>query len=63
MNIPFSKLVDIKYRWITLKLVISWFTVCFVYYGTMLLLPLILYQNFAMTNKSNYITISIVSIF
>lgn len=61
VNIPFSKLLEDKYRWITIKLMFAWFTVCFVYYGTMLLLPLILAQNFELSKSSSYLTILVVS--
>lgn len=62
-SIPFSKLMDSKYKWITIKLMVAWFTVCFIYYGIMLLLPLILVRNFGLETKSNLMIIFVVSSF
>ncbi len=53
---------DPEFKDITLRLFIAWFTVCFIYYGTMLVLPLILAHNFASTPKNNYLTIILVSL-
>lgn len=50
------------YRLITINILIAWFSVCLVYYGTVILLPSLLAQNFTMTPKANYITIILVSI-
>jgi hypothetical protein len=36
-----------KYRSMTLKMMVAWFSACFIYYGIFLLLPSILARNHA----------------
>ena len=43
---PISAMFGKKYKGSTLRLMGSWFTVCFIYYGIMLLLPTILERVF-----------------
>jgi hypothetical protein len=54
-------MISRKYKPITYKLLVAWFTVCFIYYGTMLLLPLILARNLESSIKLNYSIIIAVS--
>lgn len=61
-ELPFSNMLAAEYRGTTLKLWMAWWTVCFMYYGTMLLLPLILASHFETTIRLNYIIIILVSL-
>ena len=45
-DIPVGEMLNEKYKPFTVRLVVSWFAVCFIYYGIMLLLPTILYRVF-----------------
>ena len=45
-ELPVWDLFNHQYLLTTLKLWVAWFTVSFVYYGTMLLLPLILARKY-----------------
>lgn len=54
-----------KYKPSTVRLISSWFSVCFIYYGVMLLLPSILQRVFSKTNDSQnfkYLFIVMISI-
>lgn len=58
----FSDLVNEKYRKMTIILVVAWFSVCFVYYGLLLLLPTILSRNATSSYNFNYITLIVLSV-
>lgn len=54
-----------KYKPSTIRLISSWFSVCFIYYGVMLLLPSILQRVFQKTHGSDnfkYMFIVIISV-
>lgn len=64
-DIPSSELLNHKYYSSTIRLVVSWMTVCFIYYGIMLLLPTILTRVFVNANKDpnfKYIFLIIIAI-
>ena len=64
-NIPLSEMFNNKYKESTIRLISSWFSVCFIYYGVMLLLPSILQRVFERTHGSNnfkYMFIVIISV-
>jgi MFS family permease len=46
VDVPLSEMFNKKYKASTIRLILSWFTVCFIYYGVMLLLPTILQRVF-----------------
>ena len=64
-NIPLSEMFNNKYKESTIRLISSWFSVCFIYYGVMLLLPSILQRVFEKTHGSDnfkYMFIVIISV-
>lgn len=46
VDVPLSEMFNKKYKASSIRLIASWFTVCFIYYGVMLLLPTILQRVF-----------------
>lgn len=64
-DIPLMEMFNDKYKPSTIRLISSWFSVCFIYYGVMLLLPSILQRVFSKTNESRnfkYLFIVMISI-
>ena len=64
-DIPLTEMFNDKYKPSTIRLISSWFSVCFIYYGVMLLLPSILQRVFSKTNESQnfkYLFIVMISI-
>lgn len=47
----------------TLYLLFAWFSVCFIYYGILLLLPTILSRNQVVSYNLKYISLIIISVF
>jgi hypothetical protein len=47
----------------TLYLLFAWFSVCFIYYGILLLLPTILSRNQAASYNFKYMSLIIISVF
>jgi hypothetical protein len=52
VSIPISEMFNEKYKESTIRLLSSWFTVCFIYYGVMILLPSILQRVFSNSHGS-----------
>ena len=52
VDVPLSEMFNKKYKPSTIRLISSWFTVCFIYYGVMLLLPTILQRVFTKANSN-----------
>lgn len=64
-SIPISEMFNRKYKESTIRLLSSWFTVCFIYYGVMILLPSILQRVFSRTHSNQnfkYLFIVVISI-
>jgi hypothetical protein len=58
----FKELINDKYCLMTLILTAAWFSVCFVYYGLLLLLPTILSKNTATSYNFKYISLIVISV-
>jgi hypothetical protein len=52
---PLLEMITGRYKAITYKLIITWFSLCFMYYGIMLLLPLMLANRLNSNIKFNYL--------
>lgn len=46
----------------TLILIVAWFSVCFIYYGILLLLPTILSRNTATSYNFKYVSLIVISV-
>ena len=52
-DIPLTEMFNAKYYPSSVRLLSSWFAVCFIYYGIMILLPTILQQVFSKNHASS----------
>jgi magnesium-transporting ATPase (P-type) len=65
VSLPLSEMFNEKYKESSIRLISSWFSVCFIYYGVMLLLPSILQRVFNKTHGSQnfkYFFIVVISV-
>lgn len=64
ISIPVSEMFNDKYKDSSIRLLSSWFSVCFIYYGVMILLPSILQRVFSRTHTNQnfkYLFIVVIS--
>lgn len=62
-DIPIRQMFNEKYKPSTIRLLVSWFSVCFIYYGVMILLPSILERVFVKRDQNfKYLFIVAISI-
>jgi MFS family permease len=65
VSIPISEMFNQKYKESSIRLLSSWFSVCFIYYGVMILLPSILQRVFSHSHTNQnfkYLFIVVISI-
>lgn len=59
----YKDLFNDKYRGMTLKMMVAWFSACFIYYGIFMLLPSILARNNATSYDMKYLALIIINCF
>ena len=62
-EVSYKDIFNHKYRSMTLKMMVAWFSACFIYYGIFLLLPSILARNYATSYDTKYLALIIINIF
>jgi hypothetical protein len=58
----FKELINDKYRTMTFILTVAWFSVCFIFYGILLLLPTILARNTATSYNFKYVSLIVIAV-